>query len=462
MDFIKIIYKKSNHNSCYLTATQNKLYCNGNNNKNLSIKFGSQNINLKKVVYDTNETATNIVYLSEDLKSRINIPDNTSLQIRKILQNYIEIGPLVGIFVNSKKIAALSVGKTDSVYEQISLTINKLSGICCFFSPGDIDWEKLLVKGLVKNGLKWTAHILPLPTVIYDRCFGSYGRSYGVEFRKRLGNEYHVINSMPKLAKWETICALRKNSKLVKSIPKTRIYASYKDLDNALLTTDSVYLKPDALYKGKGVYRVSKEINGSFKIENRTKSENEINFLSNLEPIDNIISHYSVLGGGYLIQEEIKKACYKDYPFDLRLLYQKDWQGSWQPSGIAVRMGAPGSVITSPRSGGAVIEFSKVLRDTFQEDITTKDGLYENVLSVGLEIVTTIEKEFGDCVELGLDMAIDINRKIWVIEVNGKPLKVSLEWLNDPALMARCYSRPIEYAVFLSGFKSANTEVGEY
>ena len=135
--------------------------------------------------------------------------------------------------------------------------------------------------------------------------------------------------------------------------------------------------------------------------------------------------------------------------------------GSWQPSGVAVRIGAPGSIITSPRSGGAVVEFSKVLRDTFQEDVTTKNGLYENVLSVGREIVTTIEQEFGDCVELGLDMSIDINRKIWVIEVNGKPLKVSLKWLNNPALMALCYSRPIEYAVFLTGFKSANTEVGE-
>jgi hypothetical protein len=462
MDFIKIIYKKSDYNSCYLSDTQNELYCNDTNDKNLSIKFGSLNINLKKFVKVTNKTASNNLYLSEDLKPLIHIPENTSLQIRVIQKNHIEIGPLVGVFVNSKKIAALSEGKTDSVYEQITLTINKLRGICCFFSPGDIDWNKSLIKGFIKDGSRWTAHILPLPTVIYDRCFGSFGRTYGVEFRKRLGNDYHVVNSMAKLAKWETICALRKNPKLLKLIPKTSICNSYKDIDHALMTSSSVYLKPNTLYKGKGIFRVSKESNGSFKIENRTESKNETNFLSNLEGIDKIISHYSVLGGGYLIQEEIKKACYKEYPFDFRLLYQKDFLGSWQPSGIAVRMGAPGSVITSPRSGGAVIEFSEVLRDTFQEDVTTKDGLYEDVLDLGREIVTTIEKEFGDCVELGLDMAIDINRKIWIIEVNGKPLKVSLKWLNDPVLIARCYSRPIEYAVFLTGFQSVNTEMGDF
>lgn len=462
MDLIKIVYRKFDHNTCCLTNTQNKLYCSDNGNSSINIKFGSLSINLKKIIIYAKETDYNILYLSEDLKSIINIPDNSLLQIRKIQQNYIEIGPLVGVFINSKKVASLSEGKTDSVYEQISLAINKLRGICCFFSTCDIDWDKRLVKGLVRDGSKWIARILPLPTVIYDRCFGDYGRNHCIEFRNRLGNEYHVINSMPKLGKWETICALRKNFNLLESIPKTTIYNSYENIVDALRTTDSVYLKPDALYKGKGVYRVSKESNGRFKIENRTETENKVKFLTNLNKIDEIIGNYSALGGGYLIQQEIKKACYGEYPFDFRLLYQKDWQGSWQPSGIAVRIGAPGSIITSPRSGGAVVEFSKVLRDTFGEDITAKGGLYENVLSVGKEIVTTIEKEFGDCVELGLDMAIDINRKIWIIEVNGKPLKVSLKWLNDPALMVRCYSRPIEYAVFLTGFKSANTEVGEY
>jgi hypothetical protein len=461
MDFIKIIYKKFDYNSCYLTDAQNELYCNGNKDEHINIKFGSLNMDLKKVIEVRDEIDSNALYLSEDLKCQIYIPDDILLQVRKTQDGYIEIGPLVGTFINSKKVAALSEGKTDNVYEQIILAINKLKGICCFFSIGDIDWEKKLVKGLIKDGRQWAAHILPLPTVIYDRCFGNYGRNHGTEFRKTLGEEYHVINSIPKLAKWETICALKKNPKLLNSIPKTIVYNSFKDIESALISGNSVYLKPDSLYKGKGVYRISKESNGSYKLEHRLDDANEVKFLPNLNNIDDIIGHYAVLGGGYLIQEEIKKANYKGYPFDFRLLFQKDWQGIWQPSGIAVRIGAKGSIITSPRSGGAVVEFSKVLMESFSEDITAEKGLYENVITVGREVVTTLEQQFGDCVELGLDMSIDINRKIWIIEVNGKPLKVSLKWLNNPALMARCYSRPIEYSVFLTGFKSADTEMGE-
>lgn len=461
MDFIKVIYKKSDYNTCYLTNTQNEFYCSGDKNKNLSIKFGSLTIDLSKVIEVRNEADSNILYLSEDLKSQIYIPENTLLQIRKVQDGYIEIGPLVGVYINSKKVASLSEGKTDNVYEQITLAMNKLKGICCFFSIGDIDWEKKLVKGLIKEGSRWIAHILPLPTVIYDRCFGNYGRSHGIEFRKRLGGKYKVINSMPKLAKWETICALNKNPDLLAAIPKTIVYNTSKDIEAALLSDNSVYLKPDSLYKGKGVYRISKEANGSYKLEHRLEDANEVKFLSELDNIDDIIGHYAILGGGYLIQEEIKKAYYKGYPFDFRLLFQKDHEGIWQPSGIAVRIGAKGSIITSPRSGGAVVEFPKVLKESFNEDIRADKGLYANVIAVGKEVVKTIEQEFGDCVELGLDMTIDINRKVWIIEVNGKPLKVSLKWLNDPVLMYRCYARPIEYSVFLTGFKSADTELGE-
>ncbi|ADL52380.1 YheC/YheD family protein [Clostridium cellulovorans] len=458
---IKVIYKKSENDICYLTEAQNQEYCNGDKNKDITIKFGSISLKVKKVIENRVEFDSNILYLSENLKSQIFIPDNSFIQVLNLNNNQLEFGPLVGTYINSKKIAALSEGKTDHVYEEIAISIKKLNGVCCLFSIGDIDWEKKLVKGMIREKSKWIPRILPLPMVIYDRCFGIIGRRFGMEFRKKLGKDYKVINSIPKLAKWETICALEKNPRLIAAIPKTILYKSYEDIEKALRTSPRVYLKPDALYKGKGIFRVSKEPNGIYKVEHRTDTENEVAFLSNLQDIDNMINHYSVLGGGYLIQQEIKKASYRGYPFDFRLLYQKDWQGIWQPTGIAIRMGAPGSIITSPRSGGAVAEIGQVLKEEFNEDITTKNGLYEKIVTIGREAAETIDAEFGDCVELGLDMTIDIDRQVWIIEINGKPLKVSLKWLKDNALMSRCYTRPIEYAVFLTGFQSASTDVWE-
>lgn len=453
-------YKKHERGKiCYLTRRQLETFSISINTKYITLIAGSIHETLKLVITEDTESK-NELFLSEDVKSLLCIPPESLLQVKKLNDHTLELGPLVGVFINSKKIGALSEGKTDRAYEIFNDAINSMHGICCFFSVGDIDWEKRLVKAMLIRNKCWVSYIMPLPKVIYDRCFGEYGRNRGVEFRKKLGSGYHVINSIPKLGKWETIEALSKNPNLINLIPETVLYHSYMDAENALKSFKAVYLKPDKLYKGKGIYKLCSNTDHGYRLESRTEDENKEIHLSNLERLDEILSLFSTKGGGYVIQEEIHKASYRGNPFDFRLLYQKDWQGMWQPSGISVRMGAPGSIITSPRSGGAVEEFPNVLKEVFNEDITTKNGIYQRVVTTGREVAETIEREFGDCVELGLDMTIDVNGRIWIIEVNGKPMKVSIKWLNNPRMLMRCYKRPIEYAVYLTGFKSLNTELG--
>lgn len=444
---------------CYMTSKQLNEYGIGMDKEYINFVFGSVKETLKLVITN-DESCSNELYLSDDVKSLLYIPTESTLQIKRIDDATLELGPLVGVFINSKKIAWLTEGKSDRAYEIFTDAINSMHGICCFFSVGDIDWEKKLVKALLWEKSKWVSHILPLPRVIYDRCFGDYGRNRGMEFRKMLGSNYHVVNSIPKLGKWETIKALSKNPNLIDAIPETILYHSYTDAENALVKFKNIYLKPDKLYKGKGIYRVSQDEYLGYRIESRAVNENKEIHLADLKGLDELLSIYSTRGGGYVIQKEINKASYKGHPFDFRLLYQKNYQGKWKPSGISVRMGAPGSIITSPRSGGAVEEFPVVLKEVFNEDITTKNGIYEKVMKIGKEAAQTIEREFGDCVELGLDMTIDVNGKVWIIEVNGKPLKVSIKWLNNPKMLLRCYKRPIEYAVYLTGFKSSDTELG--
>jgi hypothetical protein len=215
------------------------------------------------------------------------------------------------------------------------------------------------------------------------------------------------------------------------------------------------------LYKGKGIFRISKAPENGYKIEYRGENENKVEYMADLTELESVLlKDFMKAGGNYLIQAAIDKASYKGYSFDFRFLYQKNWKGEWEPGGISVRMGAPGSIITSPRSGGAVEELPTVLKDEFGEEPGTKNGLYENIVIIGKQVVLCLEKEFGDCVELGLDMTIDTNLRIWVIEVNGKPLKVSLKWLDIPEMLIRCYRRPIEYCAYLTGFKSADTGWG--
>jgi len=458
MNNIKIEYVESCFTRCCLfTRKQLEYYGLSNNGETLTLTMGSLSTNVKKIITNNN-VESNKLYLSKDLKQELYIPEDTIFQIRKTGEEHLEIGPLIGVFVSSKKIKALKKQNRDSVYEKLSAASKRLNGTCCFFSIEDIDFNKDLINALFWNKSEWVSSVMPLPTVIYDRCFGKCSRECSIKLRKMLGANYHVINAVPKLGKWETIEALSKNPRLVNLIPKTIIYNSNEDIENALLKSSRIYLKPNSLYKGKGIFRVSRGLDNDYIVEHRNRNENQAFSLANLDYINELLIKFKKEGEGYLIQEEIKKACFRNQPFDLRLLYQKNWKGIWQLSGIAVRVGAKDSVITSPRSGGSVENISNVLKEVFNEDVRAKDGLYENIITIGREVVMEIDKQFGDCVELGLDMSIDVNGKIWIIEVNGKPLKVSLKWLNNSDIIDRCYNRPIEYAVHLTGFESADIE----
>jgi hypothetical protein len=455
---IKITYVDSeDKGTCYLTREQSKYFDLSNTVEYIILTMGSASVHLKKVIIDSNKMSSYRLYLSKDIESQLYITQGTVLQIRKIDDGHLEVGPYIGIFINQNKIELLSSGKNATEYILSNSACKSLYGLCCFFSIDNIDWDRKLVQGLIRENSRWTPQKLPLPKIIYDRNVEMNCRVESIELRKRLKGICQVLNPMAKLAKWETIKVIEKNPKLFSIIPATIQYENSNDLENSLKLYPSLYLKPDSLSKGKGIFRVSKNQNEEYKIEYRTSEENHTVSLKNLKDIEILMSQYLEKGGGYIIQQEINKAIFKGNSFDFRALFQKDFQGVWQLSGAAGRIAEKGSIITSPRSGGAVEDLETILKEVFNESFTTSNGLYENIVRHGREICLSLENEFGDCIELGLDMTIDVNKKIWLIEVNGKPLKVSLKRLGNPEIVARCNRRPIEYAVKLAGFISEDT-----
>ncbi|MDT8718053.1 YheC/YheD family protein [Clostridium sp. 19966] len=443
-----------NLKTCYITEATLQQIKLSRNLDYITLSVASITIKLNIKIIDETFANDPSISFSNDLEQVIHIPDGTLLQINKINERHIELGPLIGIFVNQIKVQELISGTNISEYVQFDRACKKLSGFCYFFSRDNIDWENNLVLGIFRTNDSWGTSILPLAKVIYNRNVEGNCVYESLELKSRLPMDFIMLNNTPKLSKWDTMQLLKSNPELASAVPETVLYTSYLDVEKFLGKYASAYLKPNLLSKGRGVFKISNLSANNFKVSYRTKDLNHVVVIDDLKKLDILLNKYSTDGGGYIIQREIKKAFFRESPFDFRLLYQKDYKGNWKPGGIASRIAANGSIITSPRSGGSVEDFSLVLKEVFYEDSATKGGLYEKVINIGREICLSIEAEFGTCVELGIDMTIDVRHKIWIIEVNGKPLRVSLERLNKPEVILRCNSQPIEYCVYLSGFKS--------
>ncbi|NMA69039.1 MAG: YheC/YheD family protein, partial [Desulfitobacterium sp.] len=63
-----------------------------------------------------------------------------------------------------------------------------------------------------------------------------------------------------------------------------------------------------------------------------------------------------------------------------------------------------------------------------------------------------MEDKYGYLGELGIDLGIDVNGKVWVIEVNGRPLKVSFNLLRDKTVSKVIHKNPITLGFSLTGF----------
>ncbi|NLZ93963.1 MAG: YheC/YheD family protein [Firmicutes bacterium] len=416
------------------------------------IKAGLRSINCRvKVSYDKN-SYVNKLKLEAKIAAALLLPTQNTVNIR-IENGEIELVPFLGVFISESKAARLLSGGWDSVYWRFQQWTQAIHGFVYFFTISGINWEQRKVQGYYFNREKvWVSKEFPLPYVIYDRCFGKDGREASYLLRQLVeANELPitVYNSVVKIAKYETYEHLSKYPHLRDALPEYAWYEQTKLL-SLMKEHQNVYLKPDRLYKGQGVIRVSQAETG-YSIEYRSEQGNEV---LNLPDEDSFIAKLEELIAGeqnYLMQVGIDLATFFGNRFDVRVMLQKKTPDCWSVTGINARIAATDSVITSPRSGGNVLRVSEVLNWLFPHDA---EKIIENIIQLTCSMGEALEEKFGFLGELGVDLGVDKNGNVKLIEVNGKPLKVSFTRMRDRGL-----NKEINYAPMLLGFALAGCEV---
>lgn len=122
----KIIYLSTEENmSIYLTEKQ-RSYFKIDNADSIIIKFASIELNLKLSKLTGITEDKNKLYLSKDLEDKLFIPNGTALQIKKSGSNELELGPLVGVFIDKESYENLSLGKPSVEHKLFTKTSEKL------------------------------------------------------------------------------------------------------------------------------------------------------------------------------------------------------------------------------------------------------------------------------------------------------------------------------------------------
>ncbi|NOU92308.1 YheC/YheD family protein [Paenibacillus sp. LMG 31456] len=297
----------------------------------------------------------------------------------------------------------------------------------------------------------WKKGPQPLPNVVYNR----------IPYRKfeLLPEVQQIIQTCIRhgqisffnpsfFNKWTLFEWLNKSKDTQTFIPTTQKLTSGDDLEQLLQKHSNLYLKPVKGKAGKGIMKVSRLADKQSKsrkyqlsIQEKTKSH-----ISRYTNVPQLWSQIRQMVGSkdYIMQQGISLSNYKQRPFDLRVLVQKNSKGLWTVAGVGARLAGKSSITTHVPRGGSIDDPSKLLEAGFGS--LTSKKILSRTKQTALIVAKQIEKASGTALgEMSLDLGVDTTGQIWFFEANSKPMK-----FDEPHIRKRSLDNLIRYCIHLS------------
>lgn len=231
--------------------------------------------------------------------------------------------------------------------------------------------------------------------------------------------------------KWERYLTLLKDPEIKEYLPETKIY-NKSSLSEMLNRYPSVFIKPIIGTGGRGIIKVSKADNQYvLQFVGIKKTFNDMEKLSSVT--DSIVKKQ-----GYMVQQGIEMIKIDQRPIDFRILVLKPYF-KWEKMGVIGKIAGKNKFITNKAKGGKPISLAKALKKSLnysEQQIKETESL---LLSIAVRTGKILSKKYSYVREIGMDVAVDQNGKIWVFETNSMPMYELFRAHHDKDLYLRIH-----------------------
>jgi glutathione synthase/RimK-type ligase-like ATP-grasp enzyme len=305
--------------------------------------------------------------------------------------------------------------------------VAKMEGIHFFyFSYNHVDFDNMKINGWMYEEGKWIQKQVDFPAVVINSCNPKTENQTKILRRIK---KYAILTSFP----------VGNKMKVYKKVKKAKLFASYLIPSTTLLNSEELisFLKkqPRAVIKplsgnhGKKVFFIE-------KTEKQYKLTEESNIMYMNEKELNRYLQPIITAQKFLMQPFIECKTKNGLPYDFRLHVQKNGEGKWEITLIYPRISGNAKMISNISSGGYRGELDSFLKDEFEDDSRkVKESLEEFALTFSAHFDTLYEHSFD---ELGIDVAIDANQRLWLFEVNWRPGSKNREFDVAKRLIPYC------------------------
>lgn len=173
----------------------------------------------------------------------------------------------------------------------------------------------------------------------------------------------------------------------------------------------AVFIKPDGGGRGEGVTKVWKKGSLIFYVREKgtPKTVNSIRALS---------KQLGLRNRPHIVQQAINLASINGRPFDIRLMMMRDQFKHWNYIGMVAKVAGNHSVITNVARGkGYVMSINQALQKSL--GLTNKRASEKkNEMIRMAKLCTSVYSKNKYDWQIGYDLAIDRDAKVWFIESN--------------------------------------------
>jgi len=352
-----------------------------------------------------------------------------------------QIGPIIGFLLGVHN--DIYSSRHMKKYSDRLGIYNKIGGLIYAFSPNSADLEEKIVFGLYYNfsNSKWEFGKFPMADVIYRRDFHQPNKLID----KLIDVTDNKLFNSHRFSKLDLYDFVKKEKSLCESLPETIKIDNFNSLKDFLDKNIKVILKPVNLSRGRGICIIEK-MDENYEINDYRSKKPKKTFIDN-KSLKGFFNENQGFFDKYLVQKYINLARIDDSLFDIRVVMQKNITGQWESSGIECRVSRPQTFITNIARGGYALNLDEALRISFGENCDVQE-LTNKIIDYCTKLCSYLDNMGNHLAELGLDIALDVEKKLWLIEANVFPSFHGFKKIDFDTYLKIRYN-PLLYALSL-------------
>lgn len=376
-----------------------------------------------------------------------------TLWIRPLGKGRLHVGPVIAIL--GRTFRRVRFGPQEALFRRMIEEAEGMGALTYVLSPGGYRRGSRAVHGYRHGAKGWRAGLYPLPDVLYNRTQKTPATAATERSLEHLG--VRIFNRRVG-SKWRQYRVLVRDPQLAPHMPMTRLLRSSADLQRIVARFGGAYIKPSKGGFGRGVWRVERSDRGyDVRHTDGTGRTHRFGRLSLAQAYRAIRRRRRV----YIVQQRLNLLRWHGGIADVRVLMQKDASGLWRLTGAGVRVGKGHTIVSNLAGGGAAASLREVLQESFRHDPPRAGEIERLVRAIAERVARRLERASGCLGELGIDVGVDRDGRVWFLEANSRTGRNLFHLLDKDEAGRLADRRPMEFAMYLAGFRPEPDDAGD-